>query len=43
MCYDAQPIHDVFRRVDDATVLGVMDLRGAPPYVFLLRRDQPRT
>ena len=42
MCYDRLPIHDAFRRVDDVTVLGVMDLRGAPPYVFLLERD-PRT
>lgn len=39
MVYDAKPINDVFRRVDDATVLGVMDLRGAPPYFFVLRRD----
>ena len=40
MCYDAHPIHDVFRRVDDATVLGVMDQRGLPqPFVFLLRRE----
>jgi len=40
MIYDSKPIHDVFRRVDDATVLGVMDLRGARrPYFFVLRRD----
>jgi hypothetical protein len=38
MCYDALPVHDVFRRIDEQTVLGVMDLRGAPPYVFLLER-----
>ena len=40
MCYDAHPIHDVFRRVDERTVLGVMDQRGLPqPFVFLLRRE----
>jgi len=41
MCYDALPIHDVFRRVDEATLLAVMDLRGAPPYVFFLEREHP--
>ena len=40
MCYDAHPIHDVFRRVDADTLLGVMDQRGqAQPFVFLLRRE----
>ncbi|MGE3284538.1 MAG: DUF4334 domain-containing protein [Pseudonocardia sp.] len=39
MIYDAKPILDVFRRVDDTTVLGAMDLRGAEPYFFVLRRD----
>jgi len=39
MCYDALPIHDVFRRIDERTVLGVMDVRGIPPYVFLLERE----
>jgi hypothetical protein len=38
MSYDALPINDHFRRVDDATLLGVMDLRGAPPFFFVLRR-----
>jgi hypothetical protein len=40
MCYDALPIHDAFRRIDDDTRLGVMDLRGAPPFVFVLERDR---
>ncbi|MBO0901159.1 DUF4334 domain-containing protein [Cellulomonas sp. zg-ZUI22] len=41
MVYDRLPIIDAFRRVDDRTVLGVMDLRGsALPYVFVLRRDR---
>ncbi|MFN3429598.1 MAG: DUF4334 domain-containing protein [Candidatus Sericytochromatia bacterium] len=40
MIYDDHPIHDAFRRVDDQTVLGAMDMRGmARPYFFVLRRD----
>jgi hypothetical protein len=40
MCYDQLPIHDVFRKVDENTVLGAMDLRGtADPLVFFLRRE----
>jgi hypothetical protein len=40
MIYDHLPIHDVFRRVDDDTLIGLMDQRGAPqPFFFLLRRD----
>jgi hypothetical protein len=38
MVYDHLPIIDHFRAVDDTTLLGVMDLRGAPPYAFLLTR-----
>lgn len=39
MVYDHLPIIDVFRRVDDRTLLGVMDLRGATPYFFILEQD----
>jgi hypothetical protein len=40
MVYDALPIIDVFRRVDDDRVLGLMDLRGlAEPIFFLLDRE----
>lgn len=40
MIYDALPIHDVFRRVDEDTVLGLMELRGLPqPFFFVLRRE----
>jgi hypothetical protein len=40
MVYDALPILDVFRRLDDDVLLGLMDLRGVPdPYAFLLRRE----
>lgn len=41
MIYDYLPIHDVFRRVDADTVLGLMDLRAvAQPFFFVLRRDK---
>jgi hypothetical protein len=42
MVYDALPIIDVFRRVDDGTVLGFMDMRGLPdPFLFVLERGEP--
>lgn len=41
MIYDAKPINDHFRRVDEATLLGAMDMRGLDdPFFFLLRRDE---
>lgn len=40
MIYDQLPINDVFRQIDDDTVLGAMDLRGIKaPYFFVLHRD----
>lgn len=40
MLYDQLPINDVFRQLDDDTVLGAMDLRGMKaPYFFVLHRD----
>ena len=40
MIYDYLPINDVFRLVDDRTVLGLMDFKGMPqPFFFILRRD----
>ena len=40
MIYDALPINDVFRKVDDDTVLGAMDLKGMErPFFFVLRRE----
>ena len=40
MVYDQLPINDVFRLLDDRTVLGAMDLRGIKaPYFFVLQRD----
>jgi hypothetical protein len=43
MVYDEVPIQDVFRRMDDDTVLGLMDLKGMEqPFFFVLRRLSPR-
>ncbi|WOD41466.1 DUF4334 domain-containing protein [Nodosilinea sp. E11] len=40
MVYDSLPINDIFRRVDEQTVLGLMDLKGmAQPFFFVLRRE----
>jgi hypothetical protein len=40
MFYDALPIVDVFKRVDDDVLLGSMDLRGLDePFFFVLARD----
>ena len=39
MCYDALPIHDVFRKFDENTLLGLMDMKGMEqPFFFILRR-----
>ncbi|MDX6807578.1 DUF4334 domain-containing protein [Terrihabitans rhizophilus] len=43
MIYDAQPICDFLRRVDDDTLLGFMEMRGVDPYFFTLRRDADQT
>lgn len=40
MSYDALPINDHFRKVDDDTVIGAMDFRGIDqPFLFTLRRE----
>src|SRR5262245_4976273 len=42
MIYDSLPINDIFRKVDDDSVLVVMDLRFTPqPFFFVLRREGP--
>ncbi|MEV0713185.1 DUF4334 domain-containing protein [Asanoa sp. NPDC050611] len=42
MCYDALPIHDVFRKVDDDILVGAMDMRGLEkPFLFVLSREEP--
>jgi len=39
LVYDDVPVEDVFRRVDEDTVLGLMNLKGlAQPFFFLLER-----
>jgi hypothetical protein len=41
LIYDALPIVDVFRRVDDETLVGLMDMRGLDaPFAFLLARER---
>ncbi|MDY6861102.1 MAG: DUF4334 domain-containing protein [Pseudomonadota bacterium] len=40
MLYDALPINDIFRKIDDDTLLCLMDMRGAQaPFFFVLRRE----
>jgi hypothetical protein len=40
MIYDQLPINDVFRKLNDDSVIGAMDLRGSRnPYFFVLTRD----
>lgn len=39
MSYDALPIDDHFRAVDDDTLIGAMDMRGLATYMFVLRRE----
>jgi hypothetical protein len=39
MIYDYLPINDSFRKVDDNTVLGIMDFKNLPqPFFFVLKR-----
>ncbi len=41
MVYDQQPVIDVFRKVEEDVLLGLMDLRGSSqPYFFVLQRHQ---
>ncbi|MDV3350018.1 DUF4334 domain-containing protein [Leptothoe sp. LEGE 181152] len=40
MIYDYLPINDTFRKLNDSTVLGLMDFKESPqPFFFMLRRD----
>ncbi|MGD1804315.1 DUF4334 domain-containing protein [Dapis sp. BLCC M126] len=40
MIYDNLPINDIFRKIDDNTVLGLMDFKGVPqPFFFVLKRE----
>lgn len=41
MIYDNLPIHDVFRKIDEDTVLGLMDYKYVSnPFFFVLKRDK---
>ncbi|PSO51140.1 MAG: hypothetical protein BRC33_01315 [Cyanobacteria bacterium SW_9_44_58] len=40
MIYDYLPIHDTFRKIDENTVLGLMDFKSIKqPFFFILKRD----
>ena len=40
MIYDYLPINDVFRQVDENTVMGLMDYKAiAQPFFFVLSRE----
>ncbi|MBN2039193.1 MAG: DUF4334 domain-containing protein [Spirochaetes bacterium] len=40
MIYDDLPIFDIFRKIDNDNLLGLMDLKGVEqPFFFLLKRD----
>lgn len=40
MVYDGLPINDHFRKIDEETVLGMMDFKGLEyPFPFVLQRD----
>jgi len=40
MIYDQLPINDVFRKIDENSVLGVMDMKGRERlFFFILRRE----
>ena len=40
MIYDNLAINDIFRKIDENTVLGLMDYKGVPdPFFFILKRD----
>ena len=44
MIYDHLPIHDIFRKVDENTVLGLMDFKGMQqPFFFVLNRATQTT
>ena len=43
MIYDQMPVNDVFRKLDDNTVLGVMDQKGIDiPFFFKLSREETK-
>jgi hypothetical protein len=42
MVYDALPVSDAFRAVDQDTLVGAMDARGMrTPFLFVLHRESP--
>ncbi len=44
MIYDQLPVNDVFRKIDQNAVFGVMDFKGMEsPFFFILRREHELT
>ncbi len=44
MIYDQIPVNDVFRKIDDDAVFGIMDMkRMKTPFFFILRREDQKT
>ncbi|MDR4509145.1 MAG: DUF4334 domain-containing protein [Candidatus Brocadiaceae bacterium] len=40
MIYDNLPVRDIFRKIDNNTLLGMMDLKGIDqPFFFILKRE----
>ena len=39
MIYDNLAINDIFRRVDENTLIGAMDMRRENPFFFILRKQ----
>ncbi len=40
MIYDYLPINDIFRKIDDNTILGLMNCKNlSQPFFFILKRD----
>ena len=40
MIYDNLPIIDIFRKIDQNTLLGVMDMKSQKPFFFMLKREE---
>ena len=44
MIYNQIPVQDMFRKIDEDTVLGLMEYSGfSEPFFFVLQRDVPQT
>jgi len=39
MIYDSKPINDHFKKIDNQTLLGLMDMKNEDPFFFLLEKE----